>query len=287
MANNYQAAIDLQKNGWSIYPYAPGTKIPLKDSSGWNDATNDFNQINEWWTEDPARNIGLMLEDHGLMVVDLDRHQENRDGIKNYKKLASMYEPFPPTYTEITPGDGIHFFFRKPEGAIIQQETGAFADIFGRDEKGKSLSGIDIVTKGIPIAPTIVIAGNVGKEYRAIDTASMDHIAPAPEWLVNLLMKKPQEINMQYRPISKTSTAKKLDMIVQGAGEGSRNDHLTKLSGWLLWHGVDNETLAELIYTANAYNSPPLEDKEVNQIIRSMIKKDLRGKAYGVQTQAR
>lgn len=48
-------------------------------------------------------------------------------------------------------------------------------------------------------------------------------------------------------------------MIVQGAGEGSRNDHLTKLCGWLLWHGVDNQTLAELIYTANAYNEPPLK----------------------------
>ncbi|HFM5415688.1 TPA: primase alpha helix C-terminal domain-containing protein, partial [Enterococcus faecium] len=58
-------------------------------------------------------------------------------------------------------------------------------------------------------------------------------------------------------------------------------DHLTKLCGWLLWHGVDNQTLAELIYTANAYNEPPLKDKEVNQIIRSMIKKDLRGKAHG------
>ncbi|HBH6743821.1 TPA: primase C-terminal domain-containing protein, partial [Enterococcus faecium] len=43
----------------------------------------------------------------------------------------------------------------------------------------------------------------------------------------------------------------------------------------------DNQTLAELIYTANAYNEPPLKDKEVNQIIRSMIKKDLRGKAHG------
>ncbi|KAA9196768.1 primase alpha helix C-terminal domain-containing protein, partial [Enterococcus faecium] len=100
-------------------------------------------------------------------------------------------------------------------------------------------------------------------------------------WLVNLLLKKPQEIKTQYRPVAKTGTAKKLDMIVQGAGEGSRNDHLTKLCGWLLWHGVDNQTLAELIYTANAYNEPPLKDKEVNQIIRSMIKKDLRGKAHG------
>lgn len=287
MADNYQKAIELQKQGWSIYPLSPGTKIPLKDSSGWNDATNDFNQINEWWTEDPARNVGLMLEDHNLMVVDLDQHSDDKNGIENYKKLASMYEPFPATYTEITPNRGVHFFFKKPSDVIIQQETGAFAEIFGRDEKGKSLSGIDIVTKGIPIAPTIIIDGNVGKEYRAIDTASMDCIVPAPEWLVNLLMKKPQEVNAQYRPVSKTSTAKKLDMIVQGAGEGSRNDHLTKLSGWLLWHGVDNETLAELIYTANAYNSPPLEDKEVNQIIRSMIKKDLRGKAHGVQTQAR
>ena len=31
----------------------------------------------------------------------------------------------------------------------------------------------------------------------------------------------------------------------------------------------------------NEYNSPPLKDKEVNKIIKSMIKKDLRGKVHG------
>lgn len=265
MANNYQAATELQKSGWSIYPLSPGTKIPIKGSSGWNDATNDSNQINEWWTEDATRNIGLMLEDHQMVVVDLDQHSETRNGVENYKKLASMYDPFPSTYTEITPGKGIHFFFKIPDGVIIQQETGAFADIFGRDDKGKSLSGIDIITKGVPIAPTMIISRSVGRAYEPIENVSLNNIAPAPDWLVNLLLKKPQEIKTQYRPVAKTGTAKKLDMIVQGAGEGSRNDHLTKLCGWLLWHGVDNQTLAELIYTANAYNEPPLKDKEVNQ----------------------
>jgi hypothetical protein len=142
LTNNYQTAINLQKAGWSIYPLSPKSKIPLKNSSGWNDATNDFNQIYEWWTEDSARNIGLMLEDHNMMVVDLDQHSETRNGVENYKKLASMYDPFPTTYTEITPGKGIHFFFKIPDGVIIQQETGAFADIFGRDEKGKALVGL-------------------------------------------------------------------------------------------------------------------------------------------------
>ncbi len=42
LANNYQAATELQKSGWSIYPLSPGTKIPIKGSSGWNDATNDL-----------------------------------------------------------------------------------------------------------------------------------------------------------------------------------------------------------------------------------------------------
>ena len=87
MANNYQAATELQKSGWSIYPLSPGTKIPIKGSSGWNDATNDSNQINEWWTEDATRNIGLMLEDHQMVVVDLDQHSETRNGVENYKNL--------------------------------------------------------------------------------------------------------------------------------------------------------------------------------------------------------
>lgn len=118
-----------------------------------------------------------------------------------------MYDPFPSTYTEITPGKGIHFFFKIPDGVIIQQETGAFADIFGRDDKGKSLSGIDIITKGVPIAPTMIISRSVGRAYEPIENVSLNNIAPAPDWLVNLLLKTAR--NKDSIPTrSKTGTAK-------------------------------------------------------------------------------
>jgi len=275
----YEEALKLQEQGFHIYPLSPGSKIPRKGSKGWNDATNDLSQIKEWWEHCSTYNIGLMLEHHNLIVVDCDRHNETIDGVENYKKLAQMYEPFPPTYTEATPGNGLHFFFKIPENVSIQQETGAFKSIFKTDEAGNGLSGIDIITLGVPIAPSTM---HDGKKYRVLDDKKITEIAEAPKWLINLLQKKDSTIKLDYRPIAKTNTAKNLDLLIQGAGEGSRNDHLTSLCGWLLWHGVDNETLVELICLANEHNSPPLQDKEIQQIIKSMIKKDSRRKLNGV-----
>lgn len=278
MINNYAEAINLQKRGYSIYPLSPGSKIPLKDSSGWNDATNDIKQIKEWWEEDNTRNVGLMLKDHNMVVIDLDRHNEQMNGVENCKILWERYGAFPSTYTELTPSNGIHFFFKLPTDVNINQETGAFKEIFGTDEQGNGLSGIDIIVFGVPIYPTTL---SNGKQYEPLKETSLDNVAMAPDWLIQLLLKQQPSKDVDYRPMTKTKTAIKLDLITRGAGEGSRNDHLTKLCGWLLWHGVDNETLVELIYTANEYNSPPLKDKEVNKIIKSMIKKDLRGKVHG------
>ncbi|UUV97992.1 bifunctional DNA primase/polymerase [Vagococcus luciliae] len=278
MVNNYDRAIELQKQGYSIYPLSPGTKIPLQGSNGWNDATNDLDQISNWWEEDSSRNVGLMLKDHHFIVIDLDRHDKGMDGVENCKKLWSKYDMFPPTYVEATPGNGIHFFFKLPDGVEISQETGAFKELFGVDEAGNGRSGIDVITYGIPIAPSIMTNGT---KYISLDGKTLNDTAMAPGWLIDLLQGgKPIKVE-NYRPVSKTNTAMKLDLITSGAGEGGRNDHLTSLCGWLLWHGVDNETLVELIYTANAYNSPPLDDKEVNKIIKSMIKKDVRGKVHG------
>ena len=81
-----------------------------------------------------------------------------------------------------------------------------------------------------------------------------------------------------YRPVSKTKAASFIDMIFGGVEEGSRDNSLTKLAGWLLWHGVDNETLVQAMHVANVNSNPPLDEKDVNKIIRSMIKKDVRGR---------
>lgn len=83
---------------------------------------------------------------------------------------------------------------------------------------------------------------------------------------------------IDYRPTNKTRTASFLDMIFNGLEEGARDSSLTKLAGWCLWHGVDNETLVQAMHVANVNSNPPLDEKDVNKIITSMIKKDVRGR---------
>jgi hypothetical protein len=71
--------------GWAVFPLAEGGKKPLIPKSrgghGFEDATTDLAQIDEWWTEYPAANIGAPT---GLTfdVLDVD-----------VRKKGTGYEP--------------------------------------------------------------------------------------------------------------------------------------------------------------------------------------------------
>ena len=64
-----------------------------------------------------------------------------------------------------------------------------------------------------------------------------------------------------------------LDDLVAGTGEGSRNSYLTSLLGKLLRTGCNGMTAYELLQYANERSQPPLPDKEVNTIFKSIIKR--------------
>ena len=62
------------------------------------------------------------------------------------------------------------------------------------------------------------------------------------------------------------------DIINQGVQEGSRNTTLHKLGCSLVYRGEEMETIAELITIANENSSPPLDDRELKSILKSVYK---------------
>ena len=84
------AALDYAKRGWYVFPAygitatgcecgdaeceKPGKHPATKN--GFKDATTDEEQIKQWWTEHPNRNIAIATgKESGITVVDIDGHE--------------------------------------------------------------------------------------------------------------------------------------------------------------------------------------------------------------------
>src|SRR3972149_6047654 len=67
-------AIDYAQAGYRVFPLQPGRKLPVAGSHGCNDATDDTDQIETWWTATPGANIGLATD--GLVVLDLEAESQ-------------------------------------------------------------------------------------------------------------------------------------------------------------------------------------------------------------------
>ncbi|MDV7751732.1 bifunctional DNA primase/polymerase [Enterococcus casseliflavus] len=271
MVINTQAALKLQKDGFYIYPLAPNTKIPLKGSNGFNDATNDLETIQKWWNDEPNRNIGLMLKQHNLIVIDCDNHIDDVNGIENFKQIAAKYNGLDTldTYRQITPRNGIHFIFKLPIGVDIEQQQSAFSDVLGNEK-----TGIDIIRYGVPLAPTITPKG----QYKAV--GELTDIAMLPQWIVDLLVKdKPVYTTNYGTQTGKKYTGKFLDELVQGCTGGSRNDWIMKQISKMLAVGADLKTIYALILVINQnFLDEPLPEKEINATFKSRVKKHTRGR---------
>lgn len=250
-------ALQLARDGIAVYPLASNSKVPLKGTQGYKDATTDIQTINGWFEHVPRANLGIRLDQAKLLVIDIDRHGEV-DGGQTLRELNKHGKQLPAdTYIEQTPHDGLHYFFKcSHELTTFKRRTGLYP-------------GIDVLADFVLVAPSSIN----GSAYRVID--STKPIADVPRWLIDDLlpsqrMNKTPEHASQIR---KTWAGRMLDDLVTGTGEGSRNSYLTSLLGKLLRTGCDGMTAYELLQYANERLQPPLPDKEVNTIFKSIIKR--------------
>ena len=66
-------------------------------------------------------------------------------------------------------------------------------------------------------------------------------------------------------------------LVRRGVSEGERNNAIASLTGHLLWHGVDQTVVLELLLSWNrARCQPPLPDDEVAAAVRSVTRTHLR-----------
>lgn len=87
----HSAALYYAEQGLRVFPLSPGTKIPIKGSGGCLDATSDPEQVNAWWTANPAANIGIATG-HLIDVVDIDGLKGQTSRAKNWDRFGVIDE---------------------------------------------------------------------------------------------------------------------------------------------------------------------------------------------------
>ena len=108
------AALEYGNQGIAIMPCAERGKKPALDRTGKEHAvaTNDTDQILQWWTKNPQSNIGIVCTANALAVIDID-------GEVGVEWIQDNQLPMPATWTATT-ARGFHYYYRWPTDLRIR-----------------------------------------------------------------------------------------------------------------------------------------------------------------------
>jgi hypothetical protein len=242
------AALEYATAGLPVFPCIPRTKLPAT-KNGFYDATTNPETIKRYWRI-ADRNIAIPTgAASGFWVLDID----GLTGEASLRELERKHGPLPSTREVITVRDGRHVWFK---------DTGPIPS-----SAGKIAAGIDIRgAAGYIMAPPSVWEN--GRTY-VWSVDSIDELAIAPDWLVQLARKKPtisEQALTKIKPrlvvVNSSSNygRRALDDEIAALATtppGSRNHALNK-AGFALFQLVaggelsEQEVLARLIEAANA-----------------------------------
>ena len=155
--------------GLKIFPVVPNGKTPLIEK--WQEeCSSDYFQVLYWYNTCKDCNWGLPATQNNIFILDLDRHDPNKDGVENFAKLVDKlltdeeYDEFG-ACEQVTPSGGNHIIFKTDEDL---KNVSNGANVF------KDYQGIDIRTDGyILVEPSEIN----GKKY---GYATINNCDPQP-----------------------------------------------------------------------------------------------------------
>jgi Bifunctional DNA primase/polymerase, N-terminal len=146
--------------GWNVLP-GDGRR-PLV---GWDYATTDPAQIDDWWRDRPGADVVWLVGDR-FAAIDVDV-RDAYDGRDELHELERAYRPLPDTPRALTPrGGGFHDVFRVPPGVTVPA--------------GYIAPGVDLRT-GREI---VALPPSHGREWE-ISPAELE-LAELPDWVIAL-----------------------------------------------------------------------------------------------------
>lgn len=252
-----------------VYSLAKGTTVPLKGSHGHLDATQDQEKIVDWFTEKaPEGNLAASFIGTPYVVLDIDR-KGDKDGVQSLNAIKPKGADMGDPVVVQTKNNGFHLYYRTD--ADIQHKVGW-------------LESVDVLKNSCVLPPTKALnEQGEPSEYKLVK-GSLENVSELPQWLLNAILRDQQRqerqdssiiLNFQNDTPTKKYTALFLEEIVDGVGEGNRNEWLTKQVGKLLYLGMNATAAYEFTRVINEnFISPKLKDGEVNAVFKSILKRE-------------
>lgn len=168
------------EQGWKVVPVqvwltstgGKGSQPYVKWSNG---GSNDWETVRDWWAQWPDAVVGILTKESGLLVIDLDLHHDDANGIESWEAILGQYNggEIPETFTVRTPTGGTHLYFRNTDERL-------------KNSASKLGPGIDTRGAGDKKGGLIYGPGSVrfDGEYTVENAAP---VADLPKWLADLL----------------------------------------------------------------------------------------------------
>lgn len=231
-------------------PYDP---IEQKHMEGWqNHGIPTIHQVEEWIDFDSNINLGFLCGSAShIICIDID----TQEGVELYNELAGSSC----SSWSFKTGNGMRLLYGMPP--TLQK----FASLNVRVDDKKRL---EILGEGKQTVAPPSIHPN-GNKYQWVDGQSPKDgdILLAPEWLLSLRPMGSADDDIDWA-----------EEAAEGITEGSRNVDLARLAGHLL----APQPLApkEVLFWMRTYNKvhvhPPLSDRELVAIVKSIAKREAR-----------
>ena len=233
----YEAAVKWASAGVEVIPLGRLSNRPHPMlGSGWSRrtiGTTALAQVHEWWSKDPAANLGLVNDTGGLLVIDIDM-KNGVDGLRSVTELEGWAESeLPATAWVSTPSGGRHIYLRTglPNGTLALPRLGLLPGIDVPWQVAAPPSGRQLHLSDPMTGEVFTTIG----EYWAQPTSE---IPKAPQWIFDLLAESARG------PLLLTLAAKEQDgnalpplevWMARGFGfvTGSRNQDAFRLASKL------------------------------------------------------
>jgi hypothetical protein len=170
MTSLLDAALEYAAAGWQVFPCIARMKVPAI-KGGFYAATTNPETIKRYWRRSDC-NIGIRTgAASGFWVFDTD----GDEGEASLRRLESEHGSLPPTREAISGGGGRHLWFKYT--GPVPSKAGQIG--IGLDTRGDG---------GYIVAPPSIHPN--GRAY-AWSVDSIDELAIAPDWLLQLVRKRP------------------------------------------------------------------------------------------------
>ncbi|WP_349550798.1 bifunctional DNA primase/polymerase [Leuconostoc pseudomesenteroides] len=269
--DRWQHIRQYQQAGAYVFMALPNQKYNAVEG-GFNNSFSSVDDLQNWIKQHPeyrGGNVGIDLSKSNLVVVDIDKHEQNGMAsiLSWFKSHGVNPDTLQDTYVEQTPTGGLHAFYLIPSG---------------QDKPKHVINAIKVVdvlsNTAVMTAPSTIKDG----QYRQI--TPFDKIKPVPTWVYDLANGLGADTpNNVYK--AKYSLSDRWKMVINGFETGERNNQAMSLAGYLFAIDITPQDIYDIMQSVNERSNEPLPDHELNTVYMSARrreeKKRIRMSEYG------